>query len=160
MQNKIPNAVTVAMTSPVPRSDYWQWVDAIRQIKCAHGPNNGLPGHRLDVERVSGLPEEVRAAARLLARHRSRSPRRPDALNRVIAGYLAELPDITPAEIWADLLRIAEGGGDGVLIESNPDSGLLSWVAEPGGPVRDIGFEALRRRVQRLRKSVPLLPNR
>lgn len=127
-----------------------QWVDAIRQIQFVQGPENGLPERQTDAERVSGASEDVRAAARLLARHRSIRPRKPDALNQMIAGYLAELPDITPATLWREFSRIAEDKFDPVLIDCI--DGVLSFEPQPSERWVNIGFQAFRKRVQRIRK--------
>lgn len=136
------------ISSPATRAHATAWVDAIAQIKRASGPKTGgYEGEREDAL----LPDDVRAAARLLAAHRRRAPRKLSALDRLIVDYLRELPDIGPAAIWGDLKRIAEDGGNTVVVEFDQEAGVLSWSPSPGGAIREICFEAFRKKVQRVR---------
>jgi hypothetical protein len=134
------------ISPPVARSHATAWADAIAQIERAGVPKINLP------VREEATPDDVRAAARLLATHRSRAPRKLSALDQVIVGYLIELPDICPAVIWADLKRIAEDGGNAVIVEFDRDACVISWSHSEGSTMSDISFQAFRRRVQRLRR--------
>jgi hypothetical protein len=127
------------------RSHATAWADAIAQLERTSGLKISLP------VRKEATPDDVRAAARLLATHRSRAPRKLSALDRLIVDYLREIPDIGPAAIWADLKRLAEDGGNAVVVELDQDADVLSWLPSAGRAIRDICFGAFRKKVQRLR---------
>jgi hypothetical protein len=124
----------IAITQMQPR----QWGGCGDVEKRHSGPENAPAEPNPDAERL-------REAARLLAtRRRSRGL---DALGRLIAAYLREIPNIEPIAVWRDLEhRVDERG---IVVEF--DGTTLSWARKPGGATSDIAYDAFRRKVQRIR---------
>lgn len=86
---------------------------------------------------------------------RASGRRTPDALDRRIEVYLAEVEEITPAEIWTDMRYRADDRGDDVIVDFDSLAGVLSFQPDPDSiALADIRFEAFRRRVQRIRKNL------
>ena len=106
---------------------------------------------------IGNQPLFWRAGVVVLEAHRQaqrgRTRRGGDALEILIAAYVQEMPEVTPAELWADFTHQAEDRCGDVLIDFDATMGLLSYANHDDAP-EDIGFEAFRRRVQRARKKL------
>ena len=94
-----------------------------------------------------GVIESYRQAQRATWKRRS------DALTKLIAGYIAEMPGIGPKRLWEDFKGQARDGFSETLVDFSEEDGILSFVPWPGAEIEDIGFQAFRKKVQRVRAT-------
>lgn len=80
---------------------------------------------------------------------------RGDALDDLLREMLEEVPDFTPINLWAEVSRLASNRTHPALDDYDPGLDVVSFEPHPGAELRDIGFQAFRRRVQRLRNRTP-----
>ena len=92
------------------------------------------------------LMESQRQAQRAAGKSRG------DVLDSIIREAVIDLPDFTPAMLWAEFARRALVGGDSALADYDPVADVISFEPRHGADLADIGFPAFRRRVQRARK--------
>jgi hypothetical protein len=71
----------------------------------------------------------------------------------LIRSAIYEFPSFSPSQLWAEFARHARVSGDGVLADYDGLTDLISFEPAPGAELREIGFEAFRRRVQRVRSQ-------
>lgn len=84
---------------------------------------------------------------------RARGPRGGDALDGLLRRMIDELPGFTPALLWAECARRAEGSGCKVLCDYDSRRNLMTAELRPGEIV-DVGYSAFRRRFSRIKKSL------
>lgn len=86
---------------------------------------------------------------------RAQGGRHGDALDAMLRGLIAKHPDFGAPMIWAELARQASGRiDDGALVSYDSLADTLAFEPHPGAEIRDIGFEAFRRRFHRIKKSL------
>lgn len=78
-----------------------------------------------------------------------------DALDDLLRGMLDELPGFAPTRLWAEVSRRANEGAHPALADYDPGSDVVTFEPHPGAELRDISFQAFRRRVQRLKSRKP-----
>jgi hypothetical protein len=84
---------------------------------------------------------------------RARGRKGGDALDGLLRKLIAELPEFSSSLLWAECVRRADGAGCEILCDYDSTRDLLTF--EHHGAIVDIGFEAFRRRVQRIRRHKP-----
>lgn len=89
------------------------------------------------------------------ASRRASRPSGGDSLSQLVSASVTDHPDASTEQIVSMLFQLAGNHAYPVLVDFDEDSQLLTYQADPESEsLRDVGYVALCRRVQRLRKVV------
>lgn len=87
---------------------------------------------------------------------RAASRRGGDALDGLLRKLINELPDFSPALLWAEFCRRASSPQikDEALVSYDSMTNTLAFEPHPGAEFQDINYPAFRKRYSRIKKSL------
>lgn len=94
----------------------------------------------------------------LHAQRQAQQRRGGDALDGLLRAMVAELPEWSPAMLWAELVRRASSGSDAVLADYDSLRDVVTFEPQPRAPLRDLNKPAFLRRLQRIKKTACQTP--